>query len=228
MSAPDVYGAYAPPNLPTIALGPNKWYKPDGKSNFDNPVYKQYLELYTAMIKEKSAFPWTEVLSRNLKVYNQDLFLAGQVGMWVSQSWVLRYVKDKDKYPHDFMARPFWPLPAAPGVANSFNGGSIGIYEHLHPKAKNKDLTWQFMRYYVVEGGQRILETGKAPAFPGFDLDAITRGILGPDQELMSVLFDVAAFKKVFGSPSIAYVTDTETRGAASVQKSSTRRPTVS
>ena len=35
----------------------------------------------------------------------------------------------------------------------------------------------------------------------------------------MTSLFDVAAFKKVFGDPSLAYVTDTETRGSAAVQK---------
>lgn len=215
LSSKDVYGAYGPPDLSLLALGPNRWYKGDGTSNFDNPIFKQNLDLYRAMIAEKSAFPWSEVLAQNLRAYAQNPFLSAQVAMWISSSFSLRYVSDKDKYPHDFVTT-FVPMPTPTGGGKSYNGGGINNWILMQPKTKNKDAAWAFIRYWLSDGAHYMLKGGKIPAFPGTETEAIVSGILGPDRD---TLYDVAAYRKIVADPSIAYVTDSETKGAAEIQK---------
>jgi multiple sugar transport system substrate-binding protein len=213
----EVYGAFAPPDLPLITLGANRWYKPDGSaSNFDHPVFRQGLELHKKMIDDKIAFPWAEMLAQNLGIYRQNIYLSGQDAMWNSGgSFALRYVYDTEKYPHDFITT-FAPIPTPGPGGEGFNGGGINNWFQMHPKSKVKDATWAFMRYWLTDGAVFMLKGGKIPAFPGTDPDAITAGILGPKR---NELFDSAAFKKTNLDPSIAYVTDTETRGSAEIQK---------
>lgn len=215
LSNKDVYGAYGPPDLSLLALGPNRWYKGDGTSNFDHPIFKQNLELYRAMIAEKSAFPWSEVLAQNLRAYAQNPFLSAQVAMWISSSFSLRYVGDKEKYPHDFVTA-FAPMPTVVGGGKSYNGGGINNWILMQPKTKSKDAAWAFMRYWLADGARYMLKGGKIPAFPGTDTEAIVSGILGPDRD---TLYDVASYRAIVSDPAIAYVVDSETKGAAEIQK---------
>ena len=215
LSTKDVYGTYGPPDITQMVLGPNRWYKADGTSNFDNPVYKQYLELYRGMIAEKSAFPWSEVLAQNLRAYAQNPFLSGQVATWISSTFSLRYVNDKEKYPHDFVTS-FVAKPNPPGVAKPYNGGGINNWIMMQPKTKNKDAAWAFLRYWLSDGAQYMLKGGKIPAFPGTSIDAIVAGILGPNRD---TLYDVESFRRIIADPSIRYITDTESKGAAEIQK---------
>ncbi len=197
-------------------LGPDRWFKPDGSaSNFDNPAFRTSLEYNRGMMDEKSAFPWQEVLAQSLRDYSQNPFLSGQAAMWNSSSFSMRYVSDKDKYPHDFVTT-FAPLPTPTGVASPFNLGGINNWLMMQPKTKNKDAAWAFIRYWLTDGAQYMLKSGKIPAFPGTDADTVVNGILGPDKDK---LYDVAAYKKIVFDPGIAFVTDTITTASAEIQK---------
>jgi multiple sugar transport system substrate-binding protein len=216
VSSKDVFGCYAPPDLAREILGPDYWYKNGGKeSNFDNPAFKQYLDLYTGMIKEKSAFPWTEVLAQNLRVYQQNVYLTSQAVLWPGSMYVLRYVNDKKQYPHDFVTT-FAPLPAPTGVSKYYNPGSISNDVILNPKAKNKEAAWAFFRFRLTDGAKYMLKSGKVPAFPGTSPDEVIDGILGPDKD---TLYDVAAFKKAYLEPDFNLVTDSITVASAEIQK---------
>ncbi len=215
-----VYGTYLlGPTSPDIAqetLGPNRWYKPDGSaSNFDHPAFKMGLEFNRGMLDEKSAFPWQEVLAQNLRAYSQNPFLDGQVVMWPSSSFSLRYVNDKMMYPHDFVTT-FAPLPTPVGASPAYNLGSINNWLMMQPKTKNKDAAWAFTRYWLTDGAQYMLKAGKVPAFPGTDPEVVINGILGPDKDK---LYDAAAYKKVVFDPGINLVTDTITTAGAEILK---------
>ncbi|HEU5424876.1 MAG TPA: extracellular solute-binding protein, partial [Nitrolancea sp.] len=182
VSSKDVFGCYAPPDLARQIIGPDYWYKNGGKeSNFDNPAFKQYLDLYTGMIKEKSAFPWTEVLAQNLRVYQQNVYLTSQAVLWPGSMYVLRYVNDKKQYPHDFVTT-FAPMPTPTGSGKFYNPGSISNDVILNPKAKNKEAAWAFFRFRLTDGAKYMLKSGKVPAFPGASPDEVIDGILGPDK----------------------------------------------
>jgi multiple sugar transport system substrate-binding protein len=209
-----VYGAYEPPPVATMILGANAWYKNNGtESNFDHPAFRQGLELHRSMIEEKSAFPWTEVLAQNLRVYQQNVFLTDQVGLWVNTSFVLRYVGDLEKYPHDFVTT-FAPLPKPTGVDQYFNSPGLVNDVLLNPKTKNKDAAWAFLRFRLTDGAQYMLKSGKAPAFSGTDPDVIVDSILGPKKDQ---LYDVAAYKQATFDPNINYYTDTITTASAQI-----------
>ncbi|MGN6759671.1 MAG: extracellular solute-binding protein [Thermomicrobiales bacterium] len=216
VSSKDVFGCYSPPDLARQIIGPDYWYKNGGKeSNFDNPAFKQYLDLYTGMIKEKSAFPWTEVLAQNLRVYQQNVYLTSQAVLWPGSMYVLRYVNDKKQYPHDFVTT-FAPMPTPTGSGKFYNPGSISNDVILNPKAKNKEAAWAFFRFRLTDGAKYMLKSGKVPAFPGASPDEVIDGILGPDKD---TLYDVEAFKKAYLEPAFNLVTDTITVASAEIQK---------
>jgi multiple sugar transport system substrate-binding protein len=216
LSGRDVYGCYAPPDVARIILGPDYRYKSGGKeSNFDHPAFRQAIELHRAMIEEKSAFPWTEVLAQNLRVYQQNVFLGGQAVFWPGSQFVLRYVNDLEKYPHEFVTT-FAPMPAPAGVDKPFNPGSISNDVLLNPKAKDKAAAWAFLRFRLTEGAPYMLKSGKAPAFPGADPAAVEDGILGPKK---GQLYDVAAYRRVYVEPTYKLVTDTITTAGAAIDQ---------
>ncbi len=211
-----VYGVFAPPDIARMTLGVNYWYNADGSaSNFDNPAFRQSATLRRQMIDEKTAFPHSEILAQNLRVFNQDPFLKGQVAMWPTATWVARYVNDKEKYPHDFQTT-FAPLPTPVGVEKPYTVGGINNWVMMHPKARNKQAAWAFLRYWLTSGSHYIMTRGgKLPAWPGVDQEGAAAGILGPDR---ATLWDVAAFRRVHFDPNIRLVTDTITTGLADIR----------
>ncbi|MBA2467893.1 MAG: extracellular solute-binding protein, partial [Chloroflexia bacterium] len=105
------YGAYSPPDTARATLGPDYWYKAGGtESNFDDPAFAENLERHKGMIDAGTAFPWTDVLAQDLRAYAQTPFLIEQDALWITSSFSLRYVADKEEYPHDFVTT-FAPMP---------------------------------------------------------------------------------------------------------------------
>lgn len=211
------YGTYAPPDIARMILGPNYWYKEDGsESNFDHPAFRKYLELHRGMIEAGSAFPWSDVLAQNLRAYPQNVFLTEQVASWSAAAWALRYVRDKEDFPHDWVTT-FLPVPRPVDQADWYNPGGINNWILMHPKAQNKDAAWTFIQYWMTDGAQYMLKGGKVPAVPGtIEIDAIVEGILGPDADQ---LFDVDAFRVIISDSQTAFPTDTITIASAEIQQ---------
>lgn len=198
LSSDAVYGTYAVNDTTIQTLGPNRWYKEEGKeSNFDDPAFREYLELRKGMIDDGSAVPWTDVLARDLKVYQQGVFLTEQCALWVTSSFVLRYVNDLKEFPHDFVTT-FGPVPVPASATDPWTAGTISNEILINPKTKNADAAWKLVRFRLVEGADHYLKSGKQSAFPGQAIDDIVAGILGPDREK---LYDVEAYKTAISTP---------------------------
>ncbi len=214
LSSDAVYGTFALPDEARTKLGPNYWYKADGtSSNFDDPAFRTQLERHGAMIESGAAFPWSDVLAQDLRAYAQTPFLTEQDALWSTAAFSLRYVNDKEEFPHDFVTT-FAPAPTPADVAEPWNLGALNNWILMNSKAQQPDAAWTFIRYWLTDGAQYLLRGGKIPAFPGTSEDAIVEGILGPDR---ATLYDEAAFRRVLFAPNLRYASDTVTQGIAQI-----------
>ena len=209
------FGTFAPPDTARQLLGSNYWYKDGGKeSNFDNPAFRDSIQLHRDMIDDGTSFPWTDVLAQNLKAYAQTPFLTEQTDIWFNSSYSLRFINDATQYPHDFVTT-FAPFPVVGKGTDQFNPGTLGNEIQIHEGTKNPDAAWTFVRYWLADGAQFMLKAGKIPGFPGTDENTVVEGILGPDREK---LYDVEAYKKVVFDPKEQLVVDTITTASAEIQ----------
>ena len=216
LSGDFVYGTYAPPDLALQTLGPNRWYKEGGaESNFDHPAFRASLELHRRLIDEGDAFPWTDVLARNLRVYQQNLFLTEQIGLWSSSSFVLRYVNDLEEFPHDFVTT-FTTVPRPVDVEDPWTPGTIDNNILINPTSEHQDAAWEFLRFRLIDGAHTYLKSAKQPAFPGTPIEDIVAGILGPDRD---TLYDVEAYQRVISQPNMRIPTDTITTASAQIDQ---------
>jgi multiple sugar transport system substrate-binding protein len=214
LSEGGVYGMYSPPDLALLTLGPDRHYKAGGaESNFDDPHFAQTRTAHREAIEAGTAFPWDEVIAQNLRAYAQTPFLTEQNALWINSSFSLRFVSDKEQYPHDFITT-FAPMPVPTGVENPYNGGGINNWALAKADTANPDAAWQFIKYFLTDGAVPMLTAGKIPAFPGTDPQVILEGILGPDRE---ELYDVEAYKAAVLDPTHTLVTDTITTAGAEI-----------
>ena len=208
------YGAYAPPDSARLELGPNYWYNTDGTaSNFENPAFAASNERHRGMIEAGTAFPWTDVLAQDLRAYAQTPFLIEQNALWITSSFSLRYVSDKEEYPHNFVTT-FAPIPVPADVAEPWNGGGINNWLLVKSDTQYPDEAWELLKYWLTDGAVYMLPAGKIPAYPGTDEATVVEGILGPDRE---ELYDVAAYQNVVFGTENRLVTDTITTGSAEI-----------
>jgi multiple sugar transport system substrate-binding protein len=214
LSSDNVFGMYGPPDTAAQKLGPDRMYKPGGtESNFDDPAFAEARTKHRELIEAGTAFPHEEILAQNLRAYAQTPFLTEQDALWVNSSFSLRFVGDKEQYPHDFVTT-FAPLPVPVGVENPYNTGGINNWALAKAGTANPDAAWQFIKYFLTEGAVPMLRAGKIPAFPGTDTATIVEGILGPDRD---TLYDVAAYEASVITPTVPLITDTITTASAEI-----------
>lgn len=204
------YGTYPiyqvfPIDVARMILGPNYWYKDGGKeSNFNNEAFKMNSLSYDLINTDKSAFPYEEILSRKLKDYPQNVFLDGEASMMVFSPWMLRYVNDTAKYPHDWITT-FAPLPIPEKGEQYYNIGALNNYIMMNSKSQHKKEAYEFMKYWTTDGSKFLIPAGKVPIWNKASKDEIISGMLGSNPEKR---FDVDAFKKVFLDSDIKYTVD--------------------
>jgi len=215
LSVDGAFGTFSTPDTARQKLGPDYWFKDGGtESNFDDPAFRESIQLHRDLIDEGTAFPWTDVLAQNLKAYAQTPFLTEQTILWENSSYSLRFINDKEQYPHDFVTT-FAPSPVPADVTDPWNPGSLSNLILAKEGTQNLDAAWTFIRYWLIDGAQYMLKAGKIPGFPGTDEDTVVEGILGPDRE---ELYDIEAYKAVVFDERTRLITDTITTGTAEIQ----------
>lgn len=211
-----VYGCNAywgggPLSIPKTILGGDEFYKSDTESNFDNEAYQINTRI-KAMMDEGIAMPYEEIFSRKLETYSHPAFLAEEIAMMPFSAWMLRYVNDKENFPHDFVTT-FAPFPSTddgtPNPYQSENNNMICI----NSQSKNKEEAWEFLKFWVTEGSKHI---AKMPAWSGADSEEIVANILGENPEER---FDVEAYKKVMLRDDFKYVVQTKTTAYAEISQ---------
>ncbi len=207
-----VYGTSAyysglPIDFAASVLGSDSRYKNGGaESNFDAPEFVHTANLKDLMDKG-FAMPYEEVITRKLDAYAHPAFLGGEVGSMAFSAWLLRYIKDLENFPHDFVTT-FAPMPTTQkGVKNPYQV-TLNNHISINSNSKHKEEAWRFMQYWLTDGAKYMYAGGKIPVWNKTDADEATAGILGENPEK---LFDVEAYKKVMLNPEMLPIVDTIT-----------------
>ena len=137
----NVYWGGGPLSIARSILGGDEFYKSDTETNFDAKEY-QINTKFKAMMDEGIAMPYEEIFSRKLDVYSHPAFLSGEIAMMPFSAWMLRYVNDKENFPHDFVTT-FAPFPSTddgtPNPYQSENNNTIC----MNSQSKNKEEAWE-------------------------------------------------------------------------------------
>lgn len=212
VSGVKVYGAHTyyaglPLDISLPVLGGDHYYNENGlESNFDAKEFKT-LSMLKGLMDEGYALPYEEIFTRKLEAYAHPAFLNSEVAMMPFSAWMLRYVKDLENFPHDFITT-FAPYPTTEaGVPNNYQA-QLNNFLSINSESAHKEQAWAFLKYWATEGSEFMLPGGKIPVWNKADPDDVTAGILGEDAQK---LFDVEAYKKVMLNPDIEYIVDTVT-----------------
>lgn len=174
-----------------VAIGPNAFYKEEGTSNFDHPAFKQFLEVQVNLQNQLKVQPnFAEAFAT--KMDGNQLFLSGKTAMLWQGTAGLRYIKNTEDYPHDFVTA-FAPVPKLnEGDAYSTAGTGYLDFVSISSNSKYKEAAWKFLKWYVTEGNEPMISGGRVPAWKKADPDRVISLILGERPE---ELFDVESFR---------------------------------
>ncbi len=203
------HGYYAgrPLDFALTAIGGDYFYSQDGKaSNFDAPEFEANAKVKDLM-DMGYAMPYEEVFSRKLEAYAHPAFLNGEVAMLPFSAWMLRYVKDSENFPHDFVTT-FAPYPAIDETTPNDYQAYLNNHICMSSNSEYKEEAWAFIDYWLTEGSQYMLTAGKMPVWNKVDEDVVVAGVLGENSQ---VLFDEAAYRSVMLNGDLKYIVDTYT-----------------
>ncbi|MDR6550538.1 extracellular solute-binding protein [Paenibacillus qinlingensis] len=197
-------------------LGTNAWYNKDGASNFDYAGYKKALEFKFAMENvDKIQYPYTEIKSTKAQVF--DLFMQKKTAMAVASNAISRFIGDTTQYPRDFITTVA-PLPTLEKdqKQNLNNGLHYFGYLSMNPNTKEKEASWQFMKWLATEGSIHLAKVGHIPTWKKTNKDALVKVMFGEDADKK---IDLEAFKRVvLDYDSVSY-NDTIFTGYAELNK---------
>jgi multiple sugar transport system substrate-binding protein len=205
------FGTYMLPDIPRIQLGPNYWYTKDGNSNFSDPVFLDHLGLAAQLIRDGVLFPWSQILARQLEAYQQNNFVNQDFGVWLTAPFSLRFLNDPDQYPHDFTVS----CAPVPTVENAdWNTGFYGNFVQINAKSPKQDMAWEFVKYWLTEGGKDMAPGGKIPTIDNVDHGELLDAVLGEDA---GKYFDVGSFRRVLFDDDPKLVVDTDLTAIAEI-----------
>lgn len=156
-------------------IGGDPMYKADGTANVNDPVNVAAIELVNNMMNVDKTSP-THTDSVTQKLSQEGMFLTGKSAMTVGP-WMVRSIKDKKTYPHDFETA-FAPYPVYKAGERKFTQGGYGDHLCINPKSKNIDAAWEFIKWYSTEGMLPVVEGGRVPAANTYDPAAVTAAFL--------------------------------------------------
>lgn len=156
----------------------NPFYKSDGSSNFDHPVFKEFLEMKYAMENEdKSQIPFSDVISGGFKA--TSAFFEGKVSMQPVGTWTLGRL-NSESTPHDFKIA----IAAHPRMTEDdpiAETGAAMTFISINKNAEHPEEAYRFIKYFTSSEGQIIMR--ELSAARNADQDAELRAVLGEDPE---------------------------------------------
>lgn len=170
-------------DLVLITSKPKDWsIAEDGSSNFNSPAMKKGLEIQKKLEDEGAMVKYTEAVVGKLTTQNE--LLTGKAAMVPTALYMIRYVKDKENYPHDFKIG-FAPFPQNDKGGNVNPNGGMGDYMSINPKSEDKEAAMQFISWYLQEGSMSMVPGGRIPTNKKADFAKITSMLIGDAGELI-------------------------------------------
>jgi multiple sugar transport system substrate-binding protein len=162
---------------PLVIQGSRGWYTADGKSNIRDPALRRGLELRRELDDGGYQMSYSQIAS--IKTLSNAEFLSGRAAMAVTGAWMVRDMKNKERFPFNFRVGvvylPRYSLNHPPKVINMTNS-SIGIPSN----SKHKAEAWEFIKYYVTQHSSVIARSGNVPCYqPAWTPDVVDLFIEG-------------------------------------------------
>lgn len=189
-----VYGTYTHTyanEWATVAAQKGEWYTADGKCNIKDPAWQKALETRKMMDDEGIQMPYGQIVA--VKAVINSSFLGGKEAMVNAGSWLVRDMKNKDKFPFDFqVGAAFLPRldDTVEGPRSNYSCSVLGIPEN----SQHKEEAWRFIRYYVENCSNYVAASGNLPTYlPAYNDEMINTFCQGSG-------LDVEYGKKFFDS----------------------------
>lgn len=138
----------------------------------DNPDFRKAFKLlYDMMYVDESMMPWEDVITQ--KLTNTEAlaaaFFGGRSAMMVTGTYMLRTIKDAEKYPRDFMVA-FAPIPSVDKNQDVYYKRQVPHDDMMVPPAsQKKDEAVKFIKWYATEGFDTFIKNGRPPLYTEYD-----------------------------------------------------------
>lgn len=166
----NIYGTYTHTyanEWATIAGQVGTWFTPQGLSNIKDPAWVKALQTRRMLDEQGIQMSYSQI--KAAKAVINSSFLGGKNAMVTAGSWLVRDMKNKEKFPFDFeVGIAFMPRydESVQGLRSNFSVSILGIPE----KSKHKEEAWKFIKYYVEKASAAIAATGNMPTYlPSYD-----------------------------------------------------------
>lgn len=206
-----VYGAYpAYYNgvipISTMLLGSNSQYTADGTgANFMAPEFQYDRLSYDLVFTDKTAFPYEEIVSKQVKSSWDRLFVSGNIGMALFQPWMCGTLRNHEEYPHDFITA-FAPLPVPEKGKEYYDLCNLNNFMMINSKSEYQEQAWELLKYWIEDGIEPLLPFGKITVNKHYS-DPEMAAVILRDPE--GKTFDEASFAKVVLDPDMKYICNT-------------------
>lgn len=160
-----IYGTYTHTyanEWATVAAQKGEWYTADGKCNIKDPAWQKALETRKLLDDEGTQMPYGQIVA--VKAVINSSFLGGKEAMVNAGSWLVRDMKNKDKFPFDFkVGAAFLPRydETVEGPRSNYSCSVLGIPEN----SQHKEEAWRFIRYYVENCSDYVAASGNLPTY---------------------------------------------------------------
>lgn len=186
-------------------LGGDNMYTADGKaSNFDDEVWQKTIELINKTMTNGVAPTHADSVTEKLS--QESMFLGEKTAMTIGP-WMVRNIKDTATYPHEFVTA-FAPYPVVSKDQRNFTQGGYGDLLCINPRSEHIDEAWEFVKWYLTEGGLYMATGGRVPSANVYNLEDVTASFLSGAENL----FEAESTARVllapadnYAAPSITY-----------------------
>ncbi len=189
--------------------GKNAFYHEDGTSSFDDPVIQKALNREVSACNEEGIwFPLATYRADSIR--SENTYLTGQTASSL-QTALLRFLRDTEQYPVDFVTG-FAPYPTEePGQDNYMEG--VATFSHVGIAAnvdeENIPASYAFMKFAATYGAKYLAIAGHMPTWTGTDRDEMLDLIFGSKEEAEKLVDTESLTRVVLNFEGKAYV-DTE------------------
>lgn len=215
-----IYGSYlntpqykgVPFDFYKASIGNDPFFKPGGKeTRFDDPLIEKSYQTVVDMMNVDKSMP-THVDAVTEKMTPEGLFLSGKTAI-VSGTYLLRNVKDREKFPHKFKTA-FAPTPQIV-KGKYYSSGSLGDLICINSKSKHIEDAWTFVKWYAEKGMAPLAAGGRVPANKKFDPESILKEVVTGYEDLV----DGSSYKDVMITSAEGYSLNLITDNLAEINK---------
>jgi len=173
--------------------------------------------LYDMMYVDQSMMSWEDVLTQ--KLTNTEAlaaaFFNGRSAMMVTGTYMLRNIKDTEKYPRDFTVA-FAPKPKVDKDQKIYYKDQMPHDDMMiPPRSTKKEEAFKFIKWYATEGYGPMIESGRPPLYTKYDSKKAAELLLKGAEGII----DLDSFAKSVLAPADHIKEDRTVRQAAELER---------